>query len=284
MIIRLKGGMGNQMFQYAMGKMLSTKWEKKVYFDDSSFESDELRCFELDELNVSLEKASQKEIEKYKRIRYFYNIIYNYIKIKRLFGIQLEKREFCFDKYKYARYFDGYWQNVQYFQLIREQLQQEFVFTGELTKYQEQIIDQMKQESSVALHVRHGDYLANNNQDIFVCLPINYYQQAIDLLREKIGSLRIYVFSDDIAWCKQNFTFCDNLVFVDESISNRAKVDFELMRNCKHFIIANSTFSWWPAWLASNKDKIVIAPQAWFCDERDNQAVRQGLNRDWICL
>ena len=137
----------------------------------------------------------------------------------------------------------------------------------------------------MAVHVRHGDYLSPQNRNTYVCLPFNYYQKAISYLEEKIENLTIYVFSDDINWCKQQFQFTKNVVFIDESISNSAQVDFELMRNCKHFVIANSTFSWWPAWLAANHDKIVIAPKTWFYDERDNQAVRQGLlNKTWVCL
>lgn len=279
------GGMGNQMFQYAMGRSLEIKGHGPVFYDDSSYTDDKFRNYALDSFCVTVKMASQSELDKYRRIRMIFYKIRQYVSISHLLSYQREKRDYECDQYRTMGYLEGYWQNENYFLSIKDALRKELVYAGQLTEIQQEIIREMLQENSVAIHVRRGDYLSAKNKETYMCLPFSYYQKAISYLEERIENLHYYVFSDDIPWCKENFTEYKNLTYIDESISNSAAVDFELMRNCKHFIIANSTFSWWPAWLAANEEKKVIAPSQWFFDEKDNRDVRNGLLRKtWICI
>lgn len=278
-VIRLMGGLGNQMFQYAMGRKLSLKWKQELYFDDSAFEQDGERNYALGMYNVKMIRAPQMQLSKYHKIRTIIFRIRKYVNITRLAGFQLEKGEFAFESYRQAKYYEGYWQNERNFDSIKEVLQGELVYTGKLTEIQKRIISQMQQENSVAVHVRRGDYLSEKNRDTYVCVPIEYYQRAIAYMQDKMGQISLYVFSDDIAWCRQNFASYENITYVDDAISDNANIDCEMMRNCRHFIIGNSTFSWWPAWLAKSEDKIVIAPKRWFVNEEDNRAVEKGLCR-----
>lgn len=285
LMIRLMGGMGNQMFQYARGKALEKQGKGPVFYDDSAYEDDDLRSYALQSFRVAITKAPQSEIDKYRRIRRLYYSIRYHVKISTLPSYQHEKKDYKYGRYWNSGYLEGYWQNEKYFLNIREILQKEFVYKGELTDKQKEIIQEMHQGNSVAVHVRRGDYLSEKNRYTYVCLPIIYYQRAISYLQNNIENLRLYIFSDDIPWCKENFLEYENLMYIDESVSNSAQTDFELMRNCKHFIIANSTFSWWPAWLADNEDKTVVAPIQWFFNEKDNRDVRRGLlSENWICI
>lgn len=154
------------------------------------------------------------------------------------------------------RYLDGYWQNEQYFSEIRAVLLQELWPNQPLSINAQAHQIKIQQTHAVSIHVRRGDYL--NHPEIGV-LDIDYYKRAVDYIKEKIEAPVFFVFSNDVAWCKDNFNFIDSPVFVEDTQTEID--DLMLMCQCQHNIVANSSFSWWAAWLNSNVDKIVIAPK-----------------------
>lgn len=283
MIVRLMGGLGNQMFQYAFGRALCLKRQEKLILDTWSYCNDKSRSYELGQYNILKNKGRLFQ-------KAFYNVLWN-IKIhfclspvlEKIFGMECEHMGFGGHNINNSsKYLVGYWQCTEYFANIRDILINEFKYMGELSKLQKQMITDMQSENSIAVHIRRGDYL--NVQDIYVNLERNYYDAALQYITERAANAKIYIFSDDMEWCKREFADWGNVVFVDEEISSNMHTDFELMKNCRHYIIANSTYSWWAAWLSENDDKLIVAPADWFCDSMLNERVGKALLEGMVRL
>ena len=239
-ISKLQGGLGNQIFQWAFGRHLSNLNNIPLYLDSDFYKSDILgvtkRDFSLNKfpyLNYKLTDVLEKNGKQF--LRFFEQPVF-------------EKLEY---NISYNYYLDGYFQSEKYFMessnLIREELKPNNEFL--------QKINHLLNKKTVSLHIRRTDYL--NSNGYHPVQPIEYYQKALDI----IGNYdNLLVFSDDINWCKNNLYF-DNMIFID---GNDDVEDLWLMSLCKNNIIANSSFSWWGAWLNNNPDKKVIAPNNWF--------------------
>jgi len=246
-IIKLKGGLGNQLFQYAFGLLLASRRNEELKIDNHSLGSrtDTYRSYSLDNFNISASPASDLEIKRHQTCFLFLHKIYN--KVFKDYHIGYEEK-FLETK---SSYIEGFFQSYKYLEPVREQLLKEISLKEDINY---EIVD-----NSVAVHIRRGDYI--NNKAHFVC-DLKYYQNAFKLIKEKIANPIFYIFSDDITWAKENLSKEDNLIFV----SNPEIKDYEeliLMSRCQHNIIANSSFSFWGAWLNQNPDKIVIAPDKW---------------------
>jgi hypothetical protein len=282
-IVKITGGLGNQMFQYALGRAISIRRNEELVLDTMSYIKDKKRGFELDNYNVN-----------YKSKNPFRGIIYDFIykalnkqPIYRPKSILSEKKTFQFDKdvlSENAKYLVGYWQNPEYFDNIRRFLLKEFEYNGHISELQQNMIKKIKSENSVAIHIRRGDYLETNNKSIYESMDLAYYMKAIEYLKREHNNLTFYFFSDDIDWCKENFCLDDKVTFVDSSISSSQHIDMLLMKSCNHFVIANSTFSWWAAWLSDNNGKIVIAPKNWYRDIEKNSSAKELLLNDWVII
>jgi hypothetical protein len=175
-------------------------------------------------------------------------------------------------------YLDGYWQTEKYFLVNRQKLLNDFCLKQSLSAVANNLANHAKSVCSVSIHVRRGDYL--NYSNTFNIQSVDYYQRAINVLKNKLVSPIFFVFSDDITWCKANLSFANDLIFIDESIADYEQLT--LMSLCSHHIIANSSFSWWGAWLGLNQDKVVIAPQNWFADHA--LTVNDIVPNDWLKL
>jgi hypothetical protein len=138
----------------------------------------------------------------------------------------------------------------------------------------------MKKSEAVVIHVRRGDYLSEKNRGIYELCDMKYYDSAIDKVKKNVKNPLFFVFSDDIGWCRKSFDKSEKIVFVDDSLNTDID-DFTLMLQGKHFIIANSTFSWWAAWLNTVPNKIVISPEKWFIDAKMNQLVNNIIPIEW---
>ncbi len=268
-IIRITGGLGNQMFQYAVAKSLAKKNDDIFKLDISFYPKQTLRKYELNLFNIEENIATKDEIIRLAGNENFW------FKIKRKLGLNpkrpnsyyAEKEIAVFDKELFNKqsdiYLDGYWQNENYFKDIRNEILKDFTLKQDISKEAKEYLKQIQNSNSVSLHVRRGDYVQNSNTNkIHGVCDLNYYKRAIKYILEKMDNPMFFIFSDDIKWCKENFDFLENKIFVDKTKS--AIEDLELMKNCKHNIIANSTFSWWGAWLNENNEKIVIGPKQWF--------------------
>jgi hypothetical protein len=179
-------------------------------------------------------------------------------------------------------YLDGYWQSDLYFKDIRNILLSELQPIAKPGKENQALLEKMEEENSVALHIRRGDYLSNPlaAKHHGVC-PLHYYQEAIQIIVSKVQNPHFYVFSDDLEWAKKNLDLQFPVIFVGNNKGDQAFQDLRLISNCKHQIIANSSFSWWGAWLNLNPDRIVIAPKKWFLVDKDTSTLFPS---DWLII
>jgi hypothetical protein len=273
-VVKLMGGLGNQMFQYATARRLAHKHGVPLRLDVSDYknmhENDTPRHFSLDAYKISGKVANENELASMLSRDFRATLPY---KISRRLGIDKRLRPLGESakglnsivlRARNNTYLVGWWQNEGYFQDIKDILLKEFV-PKKNSSYSRSILEQMGVRDAVAIHVRRGDYVTNKHANKEHGLtPLDYYKAAMKIIEESVKAPRYYVFSDDIDWCKKNLPLGKDAVFVDKNGEARPHEDIYLMQNCKHNIIANSSFSWWGAWLNNNPDKIVIAPKVWF--------------------
>ncbi len=273
MIVRYMGGLGNQLFQYAFGKAFGEVNNCKVVYDSFSYFYDKKRKYELDKFEITNHKRPLLwEV-------IFYNILF-YLKNgpERFFVHEI--KAFIYqnlEKENNKKYYLGYWHNIKYFNSIKKELRREFSIK-KMSEKTNSLYQQIKSNTeTVSVHVRRGDYLGNAG---YVLQGMDYYSRAIEKVREKKRDFIFYVFSDDIEWCKKNF---DNsrydFIFVEGGTTAE---DFMLMRACHNHIISNSTYSWWPAYLAEDGEK--IAPIKWFTDQSANEDVREAILEEFTLI
>ena len=185
-------------------------------------------------------------------------------------------------KVKSSTHFTGYWVCEKYFNDIRNELVKEFTPIQELDALSKICFDKLINSNSIAIHIRRGDYVQNNLAgSVLGTLKLNYYHKAFEVIKGKVLNPKWFFFSDDPQWVKDNFII-NNAEFIDWNGKDNPERDIYLMANAKHNIIANSTFSWWGAWLNNNNNKIVIAPQNWYKDSEKQKNAKDIIPNDWI--
>jgi hypothetical protein len=269
-IVALKGGFGNQLFQYAAGLHLSNHFKVPVKVDTTLLDKPDpligtIRNFDLQHLQAPPTIATISEIQSVKGstvIQFIEKFIPPY---KRNVFKEVEFRyDTNFLKCKAAVYLKGYRQSELYFKPIEKNIRDAFILKDELIRNVKKLAIKLAQLNSVAVHVRRSDYNKKGVKEYHGVLDETYYNQAIELAQSKITNPIFYVFSDDSEWVQQNLHFKAPVQFITNKESTTAISDFYLISNCKHQIIANSTFSWWAAWLNNYENKIIIAPRQWF--------------------
>lgn len=267
-IVNLKGGLGNQMFQYALGRNLAKKNndQLKLYtggLTRANEVGDIYRPFSLEKFNIQKDISSKEETRK---LKYPYGIL---SKLWRFISLQVLKINKTIWNPKVMDktgdiFLDGYWQSPRYFSEIRPTLLKEFSLKNPLSTSGQKYLSDIQNTESVAVHIRRGDY-ANNPQvlrEFGVCSP-NYYEKAVAKIQEAHANAQFFIFSDDIDWVKNNLKISASVTYVEDPSLSDAD-ELYLMSQAKHNIIANSSFSWWSAWLNDNDQKIVVAPDPWF--------------------
>jgi hypothetical protein len=282
-IVQLLGGLGNQMFQYALGKSLAVSNNAKLKVDTSVLLDHRPgvhavnRDYELDIFRLHVQRASNWDIWRYNThsLPIAGKIAGRLYKSIAGDGVTRE-RHFHFDEsiptLKGDIYLTGTWQSFRYLQAERE-IRNDFQFSHQLQGATVSMVEKIDRVLSVCLHVRRTDYITvKDSKDTLGFVGIEYYIKAIAHLNNLYSGLHFFVFSDDIEWCRQNFGFISSpLTFVSGQYdSGKPSIDLDLMSRCKHFIIPNSTFSWWAAWLSTNSSKTVIAPKKWMNDQTLN--------------
>ncbi|CAG1023235.1 O-antigen biosynthesis glycosyltransferase WbnK [Patescibacteria group bacterium] len=294
-ITKLTGGLGNQMFQYALGRALSIKNNTNLLLDISELgQNDELigdfikRGFRLELFNINAEIASKNELEKFKLgINNTIKLHLAVLGVKDL-NIYYKQITRLYDKRLHSLkaniYLDGVWPTYKNFKSIRNTLLKEFTLKEAPNNINSRMLEQIKNSNSVALHIRRTDYIFKKSaSQHFIHLDNGYYSKAIEIIKEMVKNPIFYIFSDDIDWVKNEMQFSTtDIIYCDINDHDHGYEDMRLLQNCKYFIIANSTFSWWGAWLSEYKDKIVIAPKQWFQNEVKNP-IDINLN-EWIVL
>lgn len=271
-IVKLQGGLGNQMFQYAFGAALSTD----VGFDFSWFDDVQqssgstLRDYGLDAWRCTVRRATGEEMSWGRRnVRsHLPKLLRKWLGIsKYTFPNRRVERQSTYqpDLLNTPGYFEGYFQCERYFLPIRKRLLADFTPRSDIGDQNRTLLAQMERCDAVALHVRRGDYVRLEKIH-GLCSP-DYYRAAASAVAAAVRNVHFFVFSDDLEWTKQNIHLPYPATFVDGNKGRSAYCDIWLMKHCRHAIIANSSFSWWGAWLNENPCKTVIAPRQWFADE-----------------
>ncbi|MFN4276643.1 MAG: alpha-1,2-fucosyltransferase [Ferrovibrio sp.] len=278
-VIRLLGGLGNQMFQYAFGRRLALERGVPLKLDIESFRSDKLRNYELGHLNIKAELAHKADLAN--MIPWPQRLHPRLARLGRYWPSRMptvHERGFQFNPAALncgsSAYLIGYWQSERYFSTIADTIRAEFQPVQPLSAQRIALAEQMATVNAISLHVRRGDYASNpvTLEHHGLC-PIEWYVEAMGRMAERIIDPVFFVFSDDPEWTRSNLPHRWPLVFVDPQGDGRDFEDMHLMARCRHHITANSSFSWWGAWLNPRPDKLVFAPRRWFAtnalDTRD---------------
>jgi len=273
------GGLGNQMFQYAAGRGLSIKNNVELKFDlthlldRSPSLSIVFRDYDLDVFpGIGAFAATNDEISALFKIapaRALHQKISRKILPTKNY---LKEKSFRFDeRFKKAGanvYLDGYWQSEKYFSAIVQIIRKDFEFSPLSGHANFALLDNIKSANSVCLNVRRGDFVSHAGSSGFHGFKgLDYINNAVLHIGNKISDPHFFIFSDDIEWCRENIVLQHPVTIVDHLHAGKKFVDYlQLMTACNHFIIPNSSFAWWAAWFNQNPDKIVVAPQLWFTD------------------
>lgn len=286
--VKIEGGLGNQMFQYAAGRMLSVKHTVPLSLDLSAFAVDKSsgiytgRKFELDQLNI---KSTISNEEKVKST--FFRKLKDKISGKQYYYEETLNFDNSVLDLPSNAYLEGYFQSEKYFSVIRDVLLEEFRYPVQERDKEEFLFfsKQIQRTNSVAIHVRRGDF-ANNEfiQSVHGTCSVEYYDEAIKKLSELFNPASFFLFSDDLDWAVRNIGKSFTVIPVKLETANAHFLEMRLMSQAKANIIANSSFSWWAAWLNSNPEKRVIAPEKWYVDTVKNNQTSDLLPDSWIRL
>lgn len=273
-IIKLQGGLGNQLFQYAFGLYLAEEYKFPITYHSSTIrdiKSFTNRDLEITEFDNKLPIASDSEIKRYKKSPKYFERWERKLaqKIPTLFPRMIvQKSPHTPSSIIKDGYYDGYWQIYEYPQRITKYLQDKIKLNCHQTEKLSETINKIKNTTSVSIHIRRGDYInIPSNSKIFEICDIGYYNRAIRIIERSNTNSRFFIFTEDKEWAKSNF-IGDKFILIN---GNSAIEDMLLMSFCKHNIIANSTYSWWAAFLNKNKNKTIIAPAKWYKGKMNEQ-------------
>lgn len=255
-IVKLMGGLGNQMYEYAFGKHIALKnntdlkLDLRFLLDRSPKKFFVYRDFDLNIFNINYDLANNNDLNN--------NLSY------------YKEKYFHFDKEALNiadnSYIEGFWQSEKYFIDIKDVIRKEFSFKNEFNEESKKLSDEIQNCNAVCINVRRG-YINNLKEKYYHgFLGLKYINKAKDLIKTKVENPHFFIFSDDMSWCEANIKDEQYpLTFVSHKYAGeKFQYYLQLMTQCKHFIIPNSSFGWWGAWLNQNPDKIVIAPKKWF--------------------
>jgi len=289
-IVKLMGGLGNQMFQYAFGKYLATKNNTDLKLD-TSFLLDRtpqkkhfvFRDYDLSIFNIDEQFSTTKEVNKLAG-RTGNTVLDN--KLNKLLNTKKSHIKDMSMEFNSAHldiedntYIEGYWQSEKYFQEITHQLKNNFfTFKNPLTEKSVSLLNKIEKSNAVCINIRRGDFVTNSFHG---AMGVDYYNEAEKILLQKHENLEFFIFSDDIEWCKNNLNFSVPTTFIGHEYAGHKFQDYlRLMSACKHFIIPNSSFAWWAVWFSSNIKKTVIAPKIWI--NNPPNPVDHLIPKDWI--
>jgi len=287
-IVQLKGGLGNQLFQYAAGYSLAKYHNTTVKVDIDELlvknDHDTVRDYELQHLIEPPLIATQQEVDEMVHqptiVRYFQKTLPPF---KRKI---YKEKAFEFDENFWNAgsniYLKGYRQSEKYFKPYISDIKQKFLLKEHLVEHLQPLVKELNERQSISIHIRRGDYLQQHIKEYHGVLGQQYYQNAITKINAEISDPFYFIFSDNINWVKSNLKFEGEIRFISGELTSDHYEDFYLMSQCKHNIIANSSFSWWAAYLNQNARKKVVAPKNWFANTNLN--TKDLIPESWIAL
>ena len=291
-VLKLQGGLGNQMFEYAFARTIQEqKKDKKLILDTSDFQYDKQREYSLGHFilneNIEIDSSGKFNLWYDQRKNPLLKVGFKFwpkfqFQTLKLFGIYV---------WDYAKYIPvdvskkhknillhGLWQSDKYFSQISEIIRKEFAVKDEPSQGNKAWLERISSANAVCVHIRRGDFLAKGS--VLLTCSNSYYLKAMEIISKKVNEPEFFIFSDDIEDVKKIFEFPGYQI----TLVNQSNPDYEelsLMSKCKHFIIANSTFSWWSSLLSENEDKVIVAPRLWYSDGRDTSALMRD---EWIII
>lgn len=284
-ITRLFGGLGNQLFQYALARRLSLLHNVALKLDISQIETYKIRNYSLNVFNTIENFATESDVLRFKggrlaQCRKLAEKILPYYKRS-----SLKEQFFQYDpnilRSSKNVYLQGFWQSENYFKDIEDIIRREFTIKIKPNSNNEKTTVLVKSVNAVSLHIRRADYAPSSfYHQFYGTCDLAYYRLAVDVVARKVASPHFFVFSDDIVWAKKNIILKYPTEYISHNCNTNDFEDLRLMSQCNHHIIANSTFSWWGAWLNKRPNKIVIAPKRWFKDESID--TKDLIPEDWI--
>jgi hypothetical protein len=278
-ITRLMGGIGNQMFQYAAARRLAlARGGAPLELDLSWFDASPDRRYALHALNIEAAIATAAEVAEIReasRLRRFLKLGYPWSWIHERFLSPVDRRVLDAGEWTYL---EGYWQSERYFADAADTIRREFAINWEPDGRGRDLLEQIGATDAVSVHVRRGDYVGSPERS--VCTPA-YYTTCVARMAERVAQPHLFLFSDDPGWVAANLRFDYPVTIVSETPARSDHGDLRLMSACRHHILANSSFSWWGAWLSPRTDKVVLAPRRWMNDPRvdDRDVVPEGWER-----
>jgi len=284
-VTRLMGGLGNQMFQYAAGRRLAFMLDTELKLDNSWFDGSNERVYSLAYFNIQECMATQEEVS---TLNPRNSGILEKL-VKKLRGVKstyFHEKYFHFDPELLALpdgiYLDGYWQSEKYFIDIENILRQEFTIKFPQSGANRLLADQIADCESVSLHIRRGDYVSSpTTGKVHGVCRLDYYDRCVEQLVRNVDKPHFFIFSDEPEWARKNINITYPTVIVDHNKSDSYE-DLRLMSQCKYHIIANSSFSWWAAWLDNKNSKVVFGPKQWFKSAEIN--TKDLIPDSWIQL
>jgi hypothetical protein len=263
----MDGGMGNQLFQYAVGKYLAEKHGVELKLDVDSYIGNKNRQYSLHHFAVKEVFCSRKDKKTLERKEYISRQL-------RKLGFSI-KPYWCTEQnpgyHDYVQrlnsnvYLEGFWQSEKYFKAIENIIRKEFIVKESPSDLNKCYLDKIRSANAVSIHVRRGDYISDEvTHAVHGVCGLDYYREAINLMMAGVDDPQFFIFSDDMEWTKANLSIDRYPVTYIDNNTTADYEDIRLMSSCKHHIIANSSFSWWGAWLNDYGGKKVIAPKKWF--------------------
>lgn len=263
-VARIFGGLGNQMFQYAAGRALAIRHGTELTLDLRMFRTYSLHQYSLSRFGIRAAAADERSLRAHGRAKL---ALVARLPVGTLRSCYLEHpfgTHAAWDRVAANAYISGYFQGEFFFQEAASSIRDEFLPVAAPGPQNDAVTDLMADCESVALHVRRGDYVSDRATfDIHGACSIDYYRAAVDALRRRLDRPRFFVFSNDFPWAREHLSLGDDAVFVDWN-AGAPELDLHVMSRCRHHVIANSTFSWWGAWLGSHPGQVVVAPDPWF--------------------
>lgn len=292
-VAKLQGGHSNQLFQYAIARRLAIEHQTTVGLDISWFKEvpqvDSVREYELGcyPLKATIVDPKKLSIVDPRQPMSRKDRFLKKVGASKKIWMHYEQGQGFHDNFLTLAnntMLVGFWQTEKYFSDIRDILLKELEPTTPLSKKNKEYLKDIESHTSISVHIRRGDYVTNKDANAFHgVLPLSYYKKGIDYIIKNSGrkNVKIFVFSNDLPWCKKNIKFNAPTEFVEGN--EHGSDDMRLMKHCQHFVMANSSFSWWGAWLATNKNKIVVTPKRWFLNKEADSAI-DIVSQEWVRL
>jgi len=289
-IVKIMGGLGNQLFQYSAGRQLACILRTELKLDISWFRDQSVRKYSLSHFNVRENFASPEEVLKLTVVGegFLRNLLRKLLgRTSNPIRKHVRERHYHFDPDIFRLhgdlYLNGYWQSEKYFKDIESVIREDLTFKNPLPPNDSEYAQLLANCNSVSLHVRRGDYVKGSSSNkIHALCDETYYHSSASFIGAKTKHPHFFIFSDDTYWVRANLSLPFPMTIIERDEPTQDFEDLRLMGFCKHHIIANSSFSWWGAWLNPDPGKIVVTPKRWF--SKPDFSTKDLIPPGWIQL